>query len=63
VAPARSSVRVELLAELADLFSREAIRAKKCGDPIESDRLEELANEWQELFAKADRAEMLRALR
>lgn len=56
-------MRASLLAELADVFSREAFSKDKLGQPIEADRLWAIAEELHERFEKAELAEARRPIR
>lgn len=56
-------MRASLLAELANLFSREASAKRKRKEIREAERLEEIEFELHERFAQADRIEMLRGHR
>lgn len=56
-------MRAAILAELSDLFSREALARRKRKQITEAERLEEISFELHAKFEQADRVEMLRALR
>lgn len=56
-------MRASLLAELSDLFTREAFKADKKGDPDEAERLWDIADQIHERHKKAERAEMREPIR
>lgn len=56
-------MRPALLAELADLFSREALKEDKRGNHDEADRLWDVSNEIHERFKKAEHIEASRPIR
>jgi hypothetical protein len=51
-------MRAALLAELSDLFSLEALEADRDGDPVEADRLWDIADEIHERYKKVDPTEL-----
>jgi len=50
-------VRAALLAELSDLFTREAFEKDKRGDPDEAERLWDISHELHERFKRAEHVE------
>lgn len=56
-------MRASLLAELSDLFSREAFEKDKRGAHYEAERLWDVAAEIHERFEKTERAEAQRPIR
>lgn len=56
-------MRASLLAELSDLFVREAFEKDKLGQPIEAERLWDISNEIHERRVNAERVEAGRAVR
>jgi hypothetical protein len=53
-------MRAPLLAELAHLFTCDAIEADMEGDPDEAERLWDIANEIHERFKKVEHVEVRR---
>lgn len=56
-------VNAPLLAELADLFTREAFAKEKLGQPIEAERLWDISDEIHKRRLNAERAEAGRPVR
>lgn len=56
-------MRASLLAELSDLFSREAFEKDKRGDVDEAERLWDISQEIHERFKKAELTEARRPIR
>ena len=52
-----------MLAELSDLFTREALEADKHGDPDEAERLWDISHELHERFKKMEHVEARRPIR
>lgn len=56
-------MRATMLAELSDLFSREALEADKYGNADEAERLWDIAHEIHERLEKTEHVEAVRAVR
>lgn len=57
------SMRASLLAELSDLFVREAFEKDRLGQPIEAERLWDISDEIHERRVNAERIEAGRPVR
>ena len=57
------SMKASLLAELSDLFTREAFAKEELGQPIEAERLWNVADEIHKRRLNAERAEAGRPVR
>lgn len=63
VDPRSDTMKAALLAELADLFSREAFEKDKLGQSIEAERLWDISHDLHERFKKIEHAEARRPIR
>lgn len=58
-----SHVKASLLAELSDLFTREAFEKDELGQPIEAERLWDISDELHQRKVNAERVEAGRPVR